>query len=437
MGYSPSPGQGASSSSMVWGENSITHLILMMMNSAVLSPIKTSRDWEFFAPVALCLLSLLSSRSPGITRMSEDAPDAVAAYLRISALSVALFEWARTLPTVLSIYNEQRRARRITVTGASLFLLRQSCILALALSNGGFFGAFTSSTCRWYYILPPIAKILVAAISQGILGIRASKLSRRSRQAGVLLTVFYVATVVLQATPTLFGRHPIIDENRGTYTYCVPARLPNERPILGGPYTFYAVAISYDIIVTGVSIYFLMVYKRCTKDPLMKRISSMLITDGAAYLLAVTAVNIANVVVYKVFSGSPLKSTAVASLWTTSIWMMTQKLLLHLHAASIERRTQLQQAKPAELILPTIPWSFGRASIAHLTRSTPRYSLHLTPAFPRAFIESHTGRRKYADDVDEKVVTLMLGQGDGSAMSSFRAPGGVEADQCTTCTMAR
>ena len=212
---------------------------------------------------------------------------------------------------MLEIYNEQRRARRITVTGASLFLLRQGCILALALSNGGFFGAFTSSTCRWYYLLPPIAKILVAAISQGILGIRAFNLSRRSRQAGLLLVVFYIATVVLQATPTLFGRHPIIDENRGTCTYCVPARRPDERPILGGPYTFYAVAITYDIIITSVSIYFLMVYKRCTQDALMKRISSMLITDGAAYLLAVTAVNIANVVVYKIFSGSPLKSTAV------------------------------------------------------------------------------------------------------------------------------
>ncbi|KAH6914222.1 hypothetical protein BKA70DRAFT_1260775 [Coprinopsis sp. MPI-PUGE-AT-0042] len=203
------------------------------------------------------------------------------------------------------------------------------CILVLS-SVGFFYDGFTVESCRKFYLLPPIFKVIQAMVSQAILGVRAFNLSRRSKQVGWFLLTIYFSVVVLQWVASLHQRTPSFDEVAGN------CKARNDGKQLGA-WVFYAISIIYDACITTMSIYYLLRYKLAMKNTMMAKVTRMMLYDGLGYLLVLTGVNVLNLILYK----TPNEiQTAGSSLGYCVSWIMSQRLLIHLYDASREREDE-------------------------------------------------------------------------------------------------
>ncbi|KAF9453932.1 hypothetical protein P691DRAFT_523443 [Macrolepiota fuliginosa MF-IS2] len=179
----------------------------------------------------------------------------VQSFLRIAAISVALYDYLETLPTAWRFYNEQWRLRRITVSTVLFTLLRFTSIVVLTLSSIGFFyDKFDDRLCKRFFLLPPIFKVFQIMVSQAILGFRVYNLAKRSDKVLYIGTFVYFATCSLQWVSTLVQREVLVGEEISN------CRAFDKQGHLGA-WAFYAVAIAYDILTTLTSVSYLMRYK--------------------------------------------------------------------------------------------------------------------------------------------------------------------------------
>ncbi|KAF5345273.1 hypothetical protein D9758_008497 [Tetrapyrgos nigripes] len=260
----------------------------------------------------------------------DDRSYKLTAYLRVSSLAVALYDFISTLPSSWRFYKEQWDAPRLTVSFILFFLIQFISIAALTISNVGFFYShFTETSCHHFYLLPLIFKVLQAMVSQAILGFRSFNLSRRSQRISVLLASFYVGACTLEWITTLYNRQPVVDPKYGNCR----AVLEN---LYFGAWIYYVVAMIYDLFTTSIAITYLLKHKLSTPTTsLFSQLNKIMLYDGIGYFAALTAVNILNLIIYR--AGQDIQSAA-ASLGYCVTWIMSQRLLIHLHDASLERR---------------------------------------------------------------------------------------------------
>lgn len=278
---------------------------------------------------------------------NSDSAFLVAAYMRISSLAIALYDYLETTPTAYKFYKEHWEHRRFSISVLLFILIRFISILTLTISNAGFFySKFTIESCGRFYLLPPIFKVLQAMVSQAILGVRAFNLSRRSKRVGWVLLGVYFAATVLQWVTTLYQRSPLLD--RLPHGNC---RAFNEAHQLGA-WIFYAISMIYDIGITAISIFYLLKFKLVMKNTVMAKVTRMMMYDGLGYLLVLTGTNVLNLVLYKATSEV---QTAGSSLGYCVSWIMSQRLLVHLYDASRER----QEGSYAEAV--TLSQNIGTA----------------------------------------------------------------------------
>jgi len=250
----------------------------------------------------------------------------IGAYMRVTSIAIALYDYLETYPTAWQFYREQWQSRRVSLTGVLFFLLRFISISTLALSNIGFFySKFTIVTCDRFFLLPPAFKVMQGMISQAILGIRTYNLSRRSRRVSwFLVGVFFIACI-LQWVTTVYHRTAGLGGQ--TLGNCRALSLVKHL----GAWVFYALAIVYDVIMTAMSIWYLLKYKMTTTNSLVSKVTKMMLYDGLGYLVVLTAVNLLNLILYKT---SIDIQNAAASLGYCVSWIMSQRLLIHLYKVS-------------------------------------------------------------------------------------------------------
>ncbi|TFL07804.1 hypothetical protein BDV98DRAFT_38249 [Pterulicium gracile] len=262
----------------------------------------------------------------------------VAAYMRVASIAIAGYDGIRTCQKVWRIYEEQWRLRRLTLSTSFLLLIRITSVLLLIFSNYGFFSKFTEQKCSRYFVMSSIFKVIQMAVSQAILGVRAWNLSRRSRNMGVALGLLYLVCVTFQSLMTLVGRVPHLNKE---HLNCLPATRNGQKTFLGGAPSYYPVAIAYDLTVTAICVYYLVKYKlnnrAINSSSMVVNVANMMLLDGLVYFLALTAINVVNLVFYYTITETELQ-TAAASPSYTFMWIMSQNLLLHLHDASVKRR---------------------------------------------------------------------------------------------------
>jgi hypothetical protein len=104
-----------------------------------------------------------------------------------------------------------------------------------------------------------------------------------------------------------------------------------------GAYIFYAIAMAYDVITTLMSVWYLLKYQLMSTSSMMMRLTRLMIYDGLGYLVALTGVNILNLILFKT---SQDIQTAASSLGYALSWIMSQRLLIHLYDVSRERRAE-------------------------------------------------------------------------------------------------
>jgi len=100
----------------------------------------------------------------------------------------------------------------------------------------------------------------------------------------------------------------------------------------------YAVAIVYDFVITVICISFLLKLKT-SKGSMMSRVTRMMLVDGVWYFIGLALVNLLNLGFYHGASRLEVQ-TAAASLGYCVTWIMSQRLLIHLHEVSVERRNE-------------------------------------------------------------------------------------------------
>ncbi|PBK81996.1 hypothetical protein ARMGADRAFT_947459 [Armillaria gallica] len=176
-----------------------------------------------------------------------------AAYLRVASLAVAFYDFIQTLPSAYRFYKEQWEAPRLLSVHSEptlvlILVFRFTSIVVIIVSSVGFFYTrFTDASCARFYALPSIFKVLQAMVSQAILGIRAYNLSRRSRKILYALLFLYLSACVLQWISTVAKRS----------RHC--RALVSMWPF--GAWNHYAVAITYDVATTAISVIYLLKFK--------------------------------------------------------------------------------------------------------------------------------------------------------------------------------
>lgn len=255
----------------------------------------------------------------------------LAGYLRVASVAVALYDFLETLPTTRRFYKQQWQMRRLTTSGILFFLIQTFSIIVIFLSNFGFFyRGFSDSSCRRFYFLPPIFKVVQLMISQAILAIRVFNLSRRSVKMGVILVTLFIVASILEWITNLYGRISAYDPTWGNCR-----GIPEVGTL--GTWICYAVAIVYDLTVTGISVVYLLQHHLSISTGLMSRLTRIMIYDGVFYFVVLTGVNVFNLILYH--STEDLR-TAASSLGFCMTWIMSQRLLIHLHNASLQRRNE-------------------------------------------------------------------------------------------------
>ncbi|KAF8909864.1 hypothetical protein CPB85DRAFT_707797 [Mucidula mucida] len=183
---------------------------------------------------------------------SSSSAQNVAAYLRIASIAIAFYDCIETLPATIRFYREQWDVPRFMLSTFLFGLLQATSIIVLAVSNAGFFYShFTDESCARFYRVPPIFKVLQAMTSQAILGVRTFNLSRRSNLILKLLLLSYGIACTLEWFTTMWKRIPVRDSEHGSCrAYSTDATI--------GAWMYYAVAMTYDLITTTVSVVFLL-----------------------------------------------------------------------------------------------------------------------------------------------------------------------------------
>ncbi|KAK7472972.1 hypothetical protein VKT23_001076 [Stygiomarasmius scandens] len=260
----------------------------------------------------------------------DQQPYELTGYLRVASIAIALYDLISTLPRSWRFYKEHWDRPRLTVSFVLFFLIQISSILVLVISNVGFFYShFTQNSCNHFYLLPPIFKVLQLMVSQVILGFRAYNLSQRSRRIGIFLVSLYVVACSIEWASTLYKRQAVVDPNhnicRAVFT-----------DLFFSAWVYYAVAIIYDLATTSIAIAYLLKHTlSTTTSTVFSQLTKMMLYDGCGYFIALTAANVLNLIIYR--ENQDIQ-TAAASLGYCVTWIMSQRLLMHLHEASLERR---------------------------------------------------------------------------------------------------
>jgi len=297
--------------------------------------------------------------------------------MRVASLAIAGHDYMLTLPFEWRLCREQWKSRRLTLSFVLFILIRYVSILELTVSNVGFFAvSFTEYECHKYFLIPSVFKVIQAMVSQAILGVRAYNLSRKSAKIGGALIIIYIICCSLEWITTVHSRRMMYTPTIGNCASASP------RGLLGG-WVHYAVAIVYDFATSLVCVLCLLKLKT-SSDSMMSRVSRMLLVDGVWYFAALALVNCLNMLFYRVTPpGLDQIQTAAASLGYAVTWIMSQKLLIHLHEASIQRRNEsigaaitiTQHMTSARDVSRALRWQFESKNDIGLDLTVPDFDL--------------------------------------------------------------
>ncbi|KAJ3988841.1 hypothetical protein F5890DRAFT_1550152 [Lentinula detonsa] len=277
--------------------------------------------------------------------LSESSYQATA-YLRIASVSIALYDFLETAPSTWRYTREQWNAPRMTVS-FTLFLLIQ-----LGLSISTFFNELMDPFLKSYnqrYLKP--SWVFAAAALEG-------------------LTNLYHRTVC--ESPSFF--------------LCFIPLNPDSKFIKGncrgvfqiehlGAWIYYVVAIIYDLATSTICMIYLYKYKAASNS-FFAKVTRMMFYDGVGYFTALTCVNILNLVIYR---ASQEIQTAAASLGYCVTWIMSKRLIIHLHEVSMKRRIDtVANAATSSSQSTSSEFSSSHEIRTHVKARSPTASLDLT-----------------------------------------------------------
>jgi len=246
------------------------------------------------------------------------------AYLRIAALAISAYDYVLTLPAEWRLYRNQKSIIDMSIVCILFILIRYSSIFMFVVSNYGYFATtFTQESCQRFYMVAPVAKALQTMASQAILDVRAVSISqRRSWVIWVIISLFII-TSVLEMWINVYHRNAItVDGN------CSAGNIGSHLTT----WAYYLISMVYDLVTLAISTWFL--FKLNIRDPRFSRIPKIMFYDGIGYFVVLTASNIYNLILYRM--KNPVLQSSGANLGFAVVWIMSQRILIHLREVVIE-----------------------------------------------------------------------------------------------------
>ncbi|KLO18965.1 hypothetical protein SCHPADRAFT_96723 [Schizopora paradoxa] len=255
----------------------------------------------------------------------------VAAYLRVSSLAIALFDYVQTFPGEMRLYYGQTSLLSLSPACILFILVRYTSVAALVTSNVGFFGSgFSLNACRHFYLVAPVLKLIAVLISQVIIGVRTYAISRKSRWVFWAL----VAAFVLALAPEILGNVVRRVVAQTPEKNCTSGNLPGAKLA----WLHYLAAMLYDAFTMGIATWYLVSNSRGNQR--MSRLSRLLLEEGLIYFIALTAFNVLNLVLFR--SNNLAIQSSATTLGQAITMIFSQKFILALNDHSSERTSRMR-----------------------------------------------------------------------------------------------
>jgi len=255
------------------------------------------------------------------TVASNSSAMTVANELRAAGLAVAAYEFLITIPSEVRLYKTTSRRS----LGFILFVLIRYLSLALCVFSGvGFFyNHFSPETCAQYAYVIPVFKVLQVMTSHTILGVRTYIISWHKVWVGRTLIAAYLVALVFEWFTAFYQRYPMqVNGN------CVIGT-PHQERILSA-WTFYLVVMIFDTLTLSIATYYLL-EAQIAAGSVSSKLFNMLLYEGLGYFVALTAVNLANAVLYRK-ADHTIQSSEVDIAYAITL-VMSQRILIHVREA--------------------------------------------------------------------------------------------------------
>jgi len=173
-------------------------------------------------------------------------------------------------------------------------------------------------------------------VSHAILGVRTYNLVHRNRRIGAFLLLAFIAVIVFEWVSEFNNRYPA-----RTNGNCVIATPHPHAPV--SAWSFYFAAMLFDFLTLSISTYHLLKAKVTTASAASKLVN-ILLYDGLIYFVALTAVNMMNVFLYR-RAGHNIQSAGV-SLAYAFVWILSQRILIHVREVRARQTSVIVQPPP-------------------------------------------------------------------------------------------
>ncbi|KAJ7027166.1 hypothetical protein C8F04DRAFT_1189831 [Mycena alexandri] len=260
----------------------------------------------------------------------------IAAYLRVAAYTVALFDYLQTIPAEFRLYAKQKGLFKLScayqlvkLVDETYFLSSTACILfilvrylgVITLSMGviGFFyHGFSKESCSHYFWVVPVFKLFLYLASQAILTLRTYAVSRKSPVVLYILAVLFLVCTVVRLL--IAGR--VCFDILETHS-CTSGNLPGVKVAS----LFYAACLIFDAVTMILSAGYLWKFSNSSRASI-GRLTKMMLEDGIVYFIVLTAMNLVNLVFFQ--SRDTVRQSSAASLGYAVTMVFSSRFILNL-----------------------------------------------------------------------------------------------------------
>ncbi|KAJ7179771.1 hypothetical protein C8R46DRAFT_1029206 [Mycena filopes] len=274
--------------------------------------------------------------------MSTTTDSQIAAYLRVAAYSIALFEvigydsLLQSMPSEYRLYAKQKGPFSLSVACILFILVRYLGITAMLMGGVGFFyHGFSPESCAKFYWLAPVFKRDpgpsdirgIAEVADDIAG--TYYLVRLLRPGRVHFNVLEASSLSTRRTYCPF--HVLIAGAETRFALyqgnCTGGNLPGVKVAS----LYYVGCLVFDVVAMTITGVYLWKFSNNSRASL-SRLAQMMLEDGIMYFVALTAMNIVNLIFFQNAS-STLQSSA-SSLGFAATMIFSSRFILNLSERS-------------------------------------------------------------------------------------------------------
>ncbi|KAJ7018700.1 hypothetical protein C8F04DRAFT_1404750 [Mycena alexandri] len=264
----------------------------------------------------------------------------MAAYLRIAAYTVVLFDYLQTLPAEYRFYARQKGFFKISTACILFIMVRYLGILTLSVGVVGFFyHGFSAEACSHFFWAVPIFKLFLYLASQAILTLRTYAVSRKSPVILRLLLILFLVCAASQCVSTFWKRIPFQQAVRAYFGFKFPTSLSHLVPYSVQLYKWKFTGsesgvivlcrLVFDAVTMAISAAYLWKFSNSSRaSNNIGRLTKMMLEDGIVYFVVLSAMNIVNLIFFQ--SRDTVLQSSAASLGYAVTMIFSSRFILNL-----------------------------------------------------------------------------------------------------------